>query len=64
MPIYRSTQYAIWCDRCLNLDDYDERGTRKAAIKRWRSEGWRKRGKEWLCPECAARGPGEGSGEC
>ena len=52
MPIYKSVQYALYCDRCNNLENFICL-SRAFAIKTWRKKGWRYRGELWLCPSCA-----------
>lgn len=51
MPVYKSVQYAVYCSRCDNLDDFASFSNLREAEKYWRSRGWRKtRNGEWVCP--------------
>jgi hypothetical protein len=57
MPHYKSVQYAVYCDFCTNIIDYEEYKNLKRAERDWRSLGWRKRGYNdgkavWMCPSC------------
>jgi N-acetyl-beta-hexosaminidase len=55
MRVNKSVQYSVWCDKCDNLEDYEEYINLKAAEREWRKEGWSKTKDGWLCPRCTGK---------
>lgn len=59
MDIIRETTYTACCNRCGNIETYDELGghpTKRDAERAFRKAGWREKDGETLCPECMRGG--------
>ena len=51
MPVYKSIEYAVYCELCGNLIDFEQKDTLADAEKFWRSMDWRRVGEKWICDE-------------
>lgn len=53
-------QWVVDCDRCLIESMSVDVETRKVnVVRQLRSEGWKKIGKEWVCPNCLKEFPNQ-----
>ncbi len=50
MPVYKTVEYSVYCELCDNLVDLDIFRTKREAEKKWRSLGWRRTKRGWVCP--------------